>query len=141
MYKIVYIPPVVLYIIIVVLYIIIINTPFGLFFQMKPVFDTIYDNLTPAIQMEFTTKRHQFETLISFIRERNHLEVNDNKKLMKLLATFSQSEFKDMSPDLITEIKQAAANNSYQQSGGKRKKTYKRSSTKKSKSRRNNKKR
>lgn len=103
---------------------------------MKPVFDTIYDNLTPAIQMEFTTKRHQFETLISFIRERNHLEVNDNKKLMKLLATFSQSEFKDMSPDLITEIKQAAAN-SYQQAAGKRKKTYKRSSTKKSKSRRN----
>ena len=106
---------------------------------MKPVFDTIYDTLTPASQIELAAKKEQFETLISLIRVRNHLkvvDVADNKKLMNILASFSQTEFKEMSPDLISEIKQAAAN-SYQQAAGKRKKTYKRSSTKKSKSRRN----
>lgn len=107
---------------------------------MKPVFDTIYDTLTPASQIELAAKKQQFETLISFIRDRNHLkvvDVNDNKKLMNILASFSQTEFKEMSPELITEIKQAAVANSYQQAAGKRKKTYKRSSTKKSKSKRN----
>lgn len=107
---------------------------------MKPVFDTIYDTLTPASQIELATKKEQFETLISFIRDRNKLkvvDVADNKKLMNILASFSQTEFKEMSPALISEIKQAAAANSYQQAAGKLKKTYKRSSTKKSKSRRN----
>ena len=108
---------------------------------MKPVFDTIYDTLTPASQIELAAKKQQFETLISFIRDRNKLkvvDVADNKKLMNILASFSQTEFKEMSPVLITDIKQAAAAaNSYQQAAGKRKKTYKHSSTKKSKSRRN----
>jgi hypothetical protein len=113
---------------------------------MKPVFDTIYDNLTPESQREFTTKRQQFEELILLIKAGIKLDpledaIKYRQKLILTLATFSQSKFKDMSPELITDIKQAAANNSYQQSGGKRKKTYKRSSTKKSKSRRNNKKR
>lgn len=106
---------------------------------MKPIFDTIYDTLTPAGQIELNAKKSQFDTLISFIRIRNKLkvvDVNDNKKLMNILASFSQTEFKEMSPALISEIKQAAAN-SYQQAAGKRKNTYKRSSTKKSKSRRN----
>jgi hypothetical protein len=109
---------------------------------MKPVFDTIYDNLTPASQMEFTTKRPQFEELILLIKAGIKLDpledaIKYRQKLILTLATFSQSKFKDMSPELITDIKQAAINNSYQQSGGKRKKTYKRSSTKKSKSKRN----
>ena len=98
---------------------------------MTSAYDVIYQKLTPTRQAELAKNRKNFETLISEIQGRNP----DSVDLMRLLASYSQTEFKDMSSELITDIKQAAK--SYQQSGGKRKKTYKRSSTKKSKSRRN----
>lgn len=102
---------------------------------MTSAYDVIYKKLTPTSQVELDEKRGKFETLISEIQGRNPGSVVDISELMKLLAAYSQTEFMDMSPALITEIKQAAK--SYQKGAGKRKKTYKRSSTKKSKSRRN----
>lgn len=102
---------------------------------MTSAYDVIYKKLTPTSQVELDEKRGKFETLISEIQKRNSHRVLHISELMKTLVAYSQTEFTDMSAELITEIKQAA--NSYKQSAGKRKKTYKRSSTKKSKSRRN----
>jgi hypothetical protein len=102
---------------------------------MSNAYDAIYQKLKPTSQAELAGKKTEFDTLISLIQSRNPGSIDNIRELMKLLASFSQTEFKGMSEGLITDIKKAAE--SYQQSAGKRKKTYKRSSTKKSKSRRN----